>query len=165
MGVKNSEEVTKTRQTEEEMSDELRQEAALSLFDEMIGDKIGYGMSRGVYNWNPDGSLVTKIELGEGKWFQNIVEWKIWEELQYHTILKEWLAPCTGISEDGKILWQKRTEKCLISKLPKYIPSCFTDEKASNWGMYKGKIVCHDYGTILFGGGFRMKKAEWTIDI
>jgi hypothetical protein len=57
------------------------------------------------------------------------------------------LAPCTLISDNGIILLQKRTKPVPDSfKLPRRIPSILDDLKRDNWGLYKGKIVCTDYG-------------------
>lgn len=48
--------------------------SASEFADLVLGEKIGYGSSRDVYECRIDPTLVIKHETGSG--FQNIIEWK-----------------------------------------------------------------------------------------
>ena len=71
--------------------------------------------------------------------------------------------PCIAISDDGIVLVQKKTTEATKKQYPKKIPNFFTDTKYQNFGIYKGHLVCHDYGDLLIEKGLtkRMKNAEW----
>lgn len=76
--------------------------------------------------------------------------------------LKKWFAPCIDISPNGVFLLQKKTEPCSTSKYPTVVPSFFTDLKYQNFGLLNGKVVCFDYGTILFTNlNEKTRKAKW----
>lgn len=117
----------------------------LDLNDLFIGDYISRGEYRSVYACGLDPSLVVKIEPRDTKRFCNQIEWGTWKEAEagYPEIAK-WLAPCKSISAQGSVLLQARTKP--IKKLPKELPDIFADVKLENFGLYKGRIVCHDYG-------------------
>ena len=78
------------------------------LLDMCIGTRLGGGLSREVFSFGPDPSLVIKIETEAGH-FQNIIEWHTWERIE-RTRTAKWFAPCVRISDDGKILLMKRTQ-------------------------------------------------------
>lgn len=112
----------------------------------LIGPKIGSGVSRDVYECRFDPSLVVKVERNGS--FDNVVEWKVWQELSHDDDLKKWLAPCVGISPAGRVLVMKRTAKVTAAELelamPK-VPRFFHDTHENNWGRFEGRYVCHDY--------------------
>lgn len=127
------------------------------------GRLIGSGISRHVYPYGLDPTrLVIKFEQEENH--QNVTEWQIWNRVE-HTDLAKWFAPVEAISPCGRILIQRRTMPCQTDrKLPDRVPAFFSDIKIDNWGMLKGKPVCHDYGFHLMlekGMTKRMKKAYW----
>ena len=137
------------------------------LYSMMIGKELGDGVARRVFEYVPNASdTVIKIEDGAGS-FQNVLEWTIWTDLAETAWGKRWLAPCIRISPCGVYLMQWRTQPPGPTfKWPKKLPWVFTDRKKQNFGIFKGRLVCHDYGTL--GIGFtkgaplgRMSAAEW----
>lgn len=137
--------------------------AAKDLWSLVFGKKIGSGMSRVVYEYLPDPSYVIKEEKYVGH-FQNVIEWEIWENVQYIPHIAKWFAPCLKISPNGMYLIQKKVTPAEANKYPKEIPYFFKDLKMDNYGLLNGKIVCCDYGTFLREDHFdtkRMKKVKW----
>lgn len=124
----------------------------------ILGDKLGYGMSRVVYESKLNSTVVFKIEESARR-FQNIKEWELWNEHKFYKPVADWLAPCVDISACGSILIQKRTSHPI--KWPEKLPTFLTDVKKSNFGLLDGKLVCHDYGNVIFNLSLRMKKVDW----
>jgi hypothetical protein len=119
------------------------------MWDLMCSDMIGEGCSRKVFICKLDNSLVLKLEEN-GRSFNNIREWELWEDVRHDKAAARWLAPCVNISLCGSILIQKRTEPAHKRRFPKKIPKWIaTDLKYQNWGLLAGKIVCHDYANHL----------------
>lgn len=132
------------------------------LFYLTCGKQLGAGSVREVYECNFDPSIVLKFEEAGGS-FQNVIEWNVWERIQC-TNLAKWFAPCVDISSNGSILLMKKTESIREAELPERIPNFLTDLKPSNWGMYNGHPVVHDYGLNLLmekGMTKRMVKVDW----
>lgn len=129
----------------------------------ILGEKIGSGMDREVFEFIPNKDYVIKVETNG---FQNVREWELWNEIK-DTKMAKWFAPCIDISSCGIYLLQKRTEKIPQSEYPKKTPHFFTDQKYDNFGVIieKGKkrFVCHDYGTFPLTIGYKEKllKANW----
>lgn len=51
-----------------------------------------------------------------------------------------------------------------LEQLPTRLPRFLTDFKPSNFGLFKGAIVCHDYGMNLLrenGMGLTLRKVHW----
>jgi len=134
-------------------------------FNCLIGKKIARGMSRTVYAFSANSSMVVKIEEGV-KSFQNVREWEYWQEIK-DSPAKKWFAPCLYISPCGSVLIQERVLPLERKKYPKKIPHFITDTKYENFGLLDGKFVCCDYGNIPFAKGItsKMVKAEWWSDI
>lgn len=143
---------------------------AAEFFDHMVGDLLGSGADRTVFECAMDKTCVVKLGTTRGS-FQNVHEWDLWQQ---HTAGKgtavvNFLAPCVSISHSGNVLIQKRTKPVPFDwKLPKRIPVILTDLKRENWGIYKGRLVCHDYGrhdAIWAASRAKpdgnMKNAEW----
>ncbi len=122
-------------------------------------------MGRRVYVCRLDQRFVVKIESNGGS-FQNQLEWETWEALK-DTPQARWLAPCIDISGSGSVLLQCRTQAAGPADYPKKMPVFIGDYKRSNYGMYKGKFVCHDYASLvnLSNGLTAMRKAEWWGDL
>lgn len=140
-------------------------------FDLLCGDFIGSGICRSVHRANAGQmggafkGCVVKIEVSAGDYFQNVLEFNVWQAVRY-TKLARWFAPCVAISPCGKVLIQKETKEVSLDRYPKKIPGFFTDEKWDNWGLYKGRVVCHDYGVNLMleeGMDAKLNKAKWRL--
>jgi hypothetical protein len=76
-------------------------------FDLLCGEKIGYGMSRTVFECTILPGCVVKVETGPHM-FQNIIEYETWQ-IVCSTENSRWFAECKWISPNGKILIQERT--------------------------------------------------------
>lgn len=138
-------------------------------FNLMCGERLGFGISRTVYECSLMPGYVVKVEHESGM-FQNVMEMLIWRSV-VGTKASRWFAECKYISENGRVLIQERTRQPSTTELLGKIPAWFTDVKLDNWGMARSKengkefLVCHDYGynlTIQKGTETtRMKNAEW----
>ncbi len=140
-------------------------------FNLLCGEKIGYGMSREVFECALLPGYVVKVETDRQR-FQNVIEWETWNTV-VGTAASRWFAECKWISPNGKILIQERTRPPAPTEFLDRVPVWFTDLKRTNWGMARaGKdgtgrqfLVCHDYGTSLAlqegTSTKRMKRAEW----
>lgn len=147
---------------------ELDSLTAMDLRYALIGQKIGSGCTRNVYECRFDDSLVVKIER-EGS-FDNVIEWKVWQEVR-HDDAKVWLAPCVGISPAGRVLIMKRTQKVMLAELKLFLPKVprfFHDVHENNWGKLGTAYVCHDYAFNDVNDEYtaprlwRSKKAHWA---
>lgn len=121
----------------------LSDDSASDLFHLFCGKEIGSGEHRTVYEHWQNKNWVVKHDHGTN--WSNVNEFLIWNEFQ-HSPLGKWLAPVEWISPRGLWIIQARTKPIPIGKFPKKIPSIFCDVNPSNWGLYKGRPVCHDYG-------------------
>lgn len=131
-------------------------------FNLLCGERIASGMTRHVYDCNVDKSLVVKVESAEVRThFQNLMEWFVWRAV-CGTAYEKWFAPVVEISPNGRLLLMKRTKPA--STLPDKMPAFLADFKPSNFGLYQGRLVCHDYGSNLLmqeGLSKRMRKVDW----
>ena len=128
----------------------------------VLGPKLGEGSARKVYLCRMNPEYVVKVEMG-GCSFQNVAEWDIWNWVRGGS-LEKWFAPCEMISTCGSILVQRRTEPVRSAELPKRVPEFLTDLKVENFGMFNGRIVCFDYGTVsscIRRTSRKMVKATW----
>lgn len=126
----------------------------------LVDRKLGDGMSRSVWSSEVLPGCVIKVE-DRASFFQNVVEWETWQRVK-GTPWEKWFAPCEWISANGSVLVMARTTPA--PKYPPRMPVFLTDFKRANYGMHKGRFVCHDYGThLLFENGMskRLKKADW----
>lgn len=133
------------------------------VFDLVFGEYLGRGQFREVFAYEPDPNWVVKVEDNRCS-FSNVREHDIWCSVR-DTALAKWFAPIHKISASGILLVQARTKPPRLEELPRQVPAFFTDLKASNWGWYDGRIVCHDYGNHLMlekGMTARMRKADWS---
>lgn len=142
------------------MLPEIKEDA----FNFLCGRLIGRGMTRDVFECNLRKDVVIKVETPEVRChFQNIQEWMVWGRV-VNTDFEQWFAPVLEMSPNGRILMMARTEPIGIAELPYRLPAFFTDFKLANFGRYRGRIVCHDYGSHLLmeeGMTKRMKKPNW----
>jgi hypothetical protein len=124
--------------------------------------EIGSGIGRTTYASLVLPDSVIKIEPN-ARSFQNIVEWETWNAV-YGTEYEKWFAPCEHISANGSVLVMAKTTPIPKGMYPTKMPVFLTDFKEANYGMYEGRIVCHDYGTNalnVYGLTKKMKKVEW----
>lgn len=130
--------------------------------DFFLGNCIGTGCSRSVYEYRIDPKYVVKID--RTNLFNNVTEWDIYHNLK-DSPLGKWLAPCIALSSCGRVMLQRKTIPIKFAKLPVMVPSYFADTKLQNWGRIGNNIVCHDYANhAFFSGGNKMVKAKWRDD-
>lgn len=130
------------------------------LFNLLCYEQIGSGIARAVWRSKVLPNSVIKVEENAVS-FQNIAEWQLWEAVK-DTEFAKWFAPCEWISANGAVLIQARTTPA--AKYPDRLPVFLTDTKRANYGMHKGRFVCHDYGKHLMlenGMTKRERKVEW----
>lgn len=138
---------------------------ALEAFGFLCGDYVGQGAFRTVFEYGPDPSKVVKVELGDQS-FHNVMEHYVWQRVKDCDHAR-WFAPVLHISPCGSILLMEKAEDMLSSHLPDRVPAYLTDMAPRNWGRYKGRPVCRDYGSNLLvevGLTKRMKKARWRYE-
>lgn len=134
--------------------------------DLLLGKYISSGQYRDVFEYYLDKNYVVKVEKDDTNGFYNVKEFEMWCLVKdYENNTKDWFADVKAISENGKILIQKRTfEK--DKEPPKEVPQFFTDLKLENFGWIGNRFVCHDYADCLvrlgyFGFKDKMQKANW----
>jgi hypothetical protein len=131
----------------------------------VCGPRLGHGVSREVFSCRFREDCVVKIETAPGH-FANVQEAMLWHMVEGEENAK-WFAPVLAVSSNGRVMLQKRTTPVPASfELPKMVPTFLTDMKRENFGMYKGRLVCHDYALnrVASAGLYskRMMKASWT---
>ncbi len=146
-------------------SDELAERGYAALLDMaqlLFGDFIGRGASRSVYQCAFDETLIVKIDEWSGN-NANALEWATWRHLADQPTYSRWLAPCIAISPRGDLLLQRKTSPISTGKEPKMLPAWLCDVKPENFGLLKGKVVCHDYNTLhmLTSREVKMRTAQW----
>jgi hypothetical protein len=139
----------------------------LDAFNLLCGRQIGSGMTRRVFECGIDPKkYVVKVESEDVRsHFQNIIEWYVWGRVA-GTEFEKWFAPVHEMAPDGRCLIMHRTTPLDHTQLPDKMPAFFTDFKPANYGMYKGHVVCHDYGTNLLierGLTKAMKTVDWNL--
>lgn len=142
--------------------DHFKSTLSRDVYDLLVGDHIATGYTREVHACIAHPDCVVKLE-NNAKSFHNIYEHQVWEKVK-DTKFAKWFAPVHSISSNGTVLIMKRTTKPRLEDLPAEIPAFFTDVKPENFGMYEGRIVCHDYGfhkLIERGLTKAMRKVDW----
>ena len=147
------------------MSNFLHTDSAEDLFNFIAGAEIGRGQYRVVYEHAFDKKLVIKQDSGEN--FSNLNEWMLYQEFK-DTVLGKWMAPVLQCSPRGMWIIQARTTPIKKGKFPKRVPELFADVKPSNWGMYRGRPVCHDFGnhrlyTVGIAPASKLRSAVWAV--
>ena len=135
---------------------------SLEMCDMFLGDLLGYGISRYVFDFKMDKRWVVKVDCSDRN--ANVIENNIFvEAMQYDKRLLRWFAPCGQMSRCGRVMLQRKCTMPKQSQYPKNIPDFFVDTKYQNWGLLNGKVVCFDYaGTILSKlGNYKMIPADW----
>lgn len=128
-----------------------------SILTLLVGERIGSGASRNVYEVKGKPKLVLKVEHS-GRTFHNQTEFLIWQTMKTWPI-SDWFAPCHDIDGYGNAMIQERTEpfKCdkdfraaITRTRGGVIPSVFDDIHYGNFGLLNGVVTCHDYGYHRF---------------
>ncbi|BES63112.1 hypothetical protein [Dysgonomonas capnocytophagoides] len=126
----------------------------MAYHDMLCGNLIGEGCSRIVYQCDYDESCVVKIHKKVDRLpSDNILEWELWQMVKDMTNdVPKWFAPCVRISENGRVLIQKKTAPLTDNQWYnlKETPTYLSDIKRSNLGIYKGHICTHDYAFSLY---------------
>jgi hypothetical protein len=131
-------------------------------FNMLCGEKIGQGIHRQVFECKLLPHLVVKVESDDFRYFANVLENKIWGDAEHHKKVADWLAPCTHLSCDGRILLQYRCDPLPLNyTMPEKVPAFMTDLKRENFGLLEGRLVCLDYAMILPSLSLTLKKAYW----
>ena len=132
------------------------------MFNMICGEKIGSGAYRDVFLHKWDKKLVIKVEIEQThRTFANVFEHHYWTEASEAN--RQWLAPVVGLSPDGKISFMERT--CALPhdfKFPSAIPRFLRDIKPENFGLYKDRLVCHDYQMLNIKLDNQLKKHQGT---
>ena len=129
-------------------------------FHMMVGKIIGAGVFRITFACEVRDDLVLKFEPGSQP-FQNVAEWDFWNDNKNDKKVAPWLAPCEFISPCGIILAMKKTVRPVPADYPNMVPEFLTDLKRTNFGMYEGRLVAHDYGLYNVNTPTKRKKAKW----
>jgi hypothetical protein len=129
-------------------------------FHLIVGQTLGAGEFRIVFEHLHRDDLVLKFET-HAQSFQNIAEWDFWNDNKKNKRVAQWLAPCEFISPCGIILAMKKTIRPVPADYPKTVPEFLTDLKRTNFGMYEGRLVAHDYGLYNVNAPTKRKKAKW----
>lgn len=140
-----------------------------SILQTLVGNRIGFGIHREVFELRGRPDLVLKVEV-TGRTFANVKEWEVWRHVEDVTAIAHWFAPCVTIDQLGISLIQHRTQPMPDKVWQKLeVPHFFTDVKQANWGLIGGKPVCHDYALNLLMergmGGKKLKPAAspWAL--
>lgn len=129
-------------------------------FTMVAGKVLGAGEFRIVFEHEHRDDLVLKFET-KAQSFQNIAEWDFWNDNKDDKKVAAWLAPCEFISPCGIILAMKKTTRPMPTQYPNMVPEFLTDLKRTNFGMYQGRLVAHDYGLYNVNTPTKRKKAKW----
>ena len=127
-----------------DLSDSFVTPLSKGLLDIVCAELLGEGLSRKVYVYKLDPSLVVKFEF-HGGYFQNVIEWKTWIDMLGNRY-RRWFAPCREISPCGTVLIMERATQFPDKSFS--VPGFFEDVKHDNFGLIDGKVVCVDYGLM-----------------
>ncbi len=144
------------------MSDALIYEDAFNL---LCGEKIGSGIHRDVYECRLKLPYVVKVERHEhrDRSFANVLEYEFWRLNEDYRKVADWLAPCVELSPDGRIMLQYRVDPLPQDyRLPERVPFFLNDIKRTNFGLFEGRLVTHDYSSHIETVNLRLRKAHWS---
>lgn len=141
----------------------------LDLINCLIGEKIGSGSFRDVFEYNLHPTkYVIKVENNRNLYSRcNIAEQLLYEEIKglknELEWVKDWFAPILWVSPSGRLLVMERTEEKPNKKIPENIPAFFSDVKWDNFGWIGNKFVCHDYGFLykFISYSRKIQKIKW----
>jgi hypothetical protein len=130
------------------------------VYKDMLGDIIGIGSNRIVYNHLHDKNVVIKVQrpktIKSNNTLHNLIEWNRWnfyKDTEYEILL----CPCLEISEDSVYLLQQYAEILYPGKyfkrsrkqwreLPDEIRNYPDSGWYKNWGRLDDRYVLIDYG-------------------
>jgi len=128
--------------------------------EKCIGKKVG-SSNRIVYEHCEDPTCVIKKDIiSETTLHQNIMEYATYMDARskalwgYHpnVLLSplNFLCPVVSLSVSGTYLVMRKAKvsKSTRYQVPKLHRLMFNDTKANNFGVFAGKLVCIDYGTL-----------------
>lgn len=131
-------------------------------FNLLCGPLLGEGIHRKVFECKLLPDLVVKVENDDYRYFANVMEMKFWCDHEHYPRISTYLAPCTHLSPDGRILLQKRVDPIPQGfTLPTHLPSFLSDFKRENFGLLDQKLVCVDYAMTIPNPSLRLKKVDW----
>lgn len=116
----------------------------MDTFSFILGEKLGEGQTRSVYDYALDPNWVVKIAKRHPN--DNVLEFDIWHLIK-DTQESKWFAECKFLSPSGHLMLQRKTKP--IIKLPVLLPNVFTDIHLRNFGKIGNQVVCHDYAYSL----------------
>jgi hypothetical protein len=136
---------------------------SLEFADMLIGKLLGFGASRYVFQHASHKNRVVKVDMSS--WQANVLEYNVWQHVQYVKTINRWFAQCPQMSRCGRILIMEKVNMTYdVDRLPKMIPQFFTDIKPSNFGFIGKQLVCVDYASNLLmekSMKLKMVKAKW----
>lgn len=131
---------------------------AVDAFNMLCGDKLGSGAFRDVFKCKLLPDMVVKVETDTAyRDFANAKEMRFWCDHQHHSEIAKWLAPCTYLSPDGRVMLQKRVSPITDAEMPAKLPAFLADIKPDNFGRLDGRIVCVDYAIVFLRPSLAMK--------
>lgn len=134
-------------------------------FNLLCGERLGFGLHRSVFECRIRPGWVVKVEAGESRRFANVLEHEFWESHQFFEKVAIWLAPCGELSADGRLLLQRRVSSLPGDfKFPPKMPEFLSDLKRSNFGLWKGRLVCVDYALAISQPSITPRRARWRRD-
>lgn len=140
-----------------EFIEQLGQDTLRELASLCLGRQLGHGMSRNVFESNANPDVVIKVEnYADHK--QNVMEWLVWNQFKDVKGIGKWLCPCYKLSHSGTFLVMAKARDLDPREQPKRIPSFISDNKLENFGMFEGRVVLRDYGTITLALGDKLVK-------
>lgn len=144
--------------------DTLKEQVQSSEFLSLcLGECLGEGVSRKVYNFTLNDIYVAKVETDTAfNVKQNLLEWDFWQQNVDNKSVTDWLAPVVAISACGTFLIQRKVTPIPHDyQLPTHLPAFLNDIKVQNFGLLDGKFVCVDYGMYRVIPNTKMKSVEW----
>lgn len=139
----------------------------VDLLSMLVGEKIGQGQSRMVFQHNVDPDKVVKLACNGDGVLANSIEWTIWQEVQGLkgplAWVKDWFCPVHRLSGNSNVIVMSKTAPVRLEEMPKEVPTFLSDIHMANFGWLDGRVVCHDYGFIygLISYKKKFKKAAW----
>jgi hypothetical protein len=117
---------------------------------DIIGEKIGHGYYREVFQYALNPRLVVKrIRKRVDCQHENITEYTNWRNLREITTISDLLVPVEDISVCGRYLLMLKTSPIVnmqLSSLPKYVPVGYCDGKIDQLSRLNKRTMIHDYG-------------------
>lgn len=116
--------------------------------DLLIGEMLGQGSTRRVYEVKHNPALALKLEYAS-RAFCNVAEYELWNEVKNKPRLAKFFAPVVAIDIWAGALLMHRTMPITYEEFKaeiKSLPDFMTDNHWANFGRLGGQIVCHDYG-------------------